>query len=80
VARVDVHVPDVVGVVGVADLVVRPVLALDAVGAAWAHRVGRWDVGVPAVVSGHCLFGHRDGQVAVDLEDDFWHGNSSNWY
>src|SRR3712207_2544944 len=33
---------------------------------------------MPAVVAGHGLLGHRHAQVAVDLEDDFRHGNSSS--
>jgi hypothetical protein len=77
VAGVEVHGADVFGVVAVADLVVGPVLALDPIGGARADRVGRRDVGVPTVVSGDRLLGHRHAQVAVDLEDDLGHGNSS---
>jgi hypothetical protein len=32
---------------------------------------------VPPVVTRHRLLGHRDGEVPIDLEDDFGHGNSS---
>src|SRR3712207_8555255 len=35
-----------------------------------SDRVGRRDVGVPAVVAGHGLVAHRHAQIAVDLEDD----------
>src|SRR3954466_5765888 len=78
VTGVQVHVPDVFGVVAVADLVVGPVLALDPVRGAWADRVGRRDVGVPAVVTGHGLLGHRHCQVAIDLKDDLGHESSSS--
>src|SRR5918997_856000 len=78
VAGVEVHGADVFGVVGVADLVVGPVLALDPVGGARTNGVGRRDVRMPAVVAGHGLLSHRHAQVAVDLKDDLGHGNSSS--
>jgi hypothetical protein len=59
VRAVEVDVADVVGVVGVDDLRIRPLAALHAGLAARVHRRRRRDVGVPPVVPGHRLLGPR---------------------
>src|SRR5690606_31911065 len=67
-------VPDVVGRVVVADLAVRPLLALDADVGARLDRHGGRDVRVPPVVARYRLVPH--GLALVDAEHDLRHGFS----
>ena len=75
VNHLQVHIGDVLGVVVVLDLAIRPVFALDPEHISGVDGGHGRNVRVPAVMTWHFLLIHRLGQI--NLEKCFWHGQTS---